>query len=260
MNSLLDGTPDVEIIDPNKSYRDIMIGPGGKFYDPDREVAIEKMARGKYEADLTIATSNRRQDELRTDYLALREQHDAGAKLKDYIDQLSSKSQQLTSSEHTQANEVQNKPYDPKEIDDRISARFNELQNSQKQEQNLDLVKGKLQETFGSNYKSHLKEQANTLGLSDDDVEALARKSPTAFLKAFGLDGQAKTEGFQAPVNSTQRKDPFAPNVGKRTWAYYQSMKAKDPKAYYDAKTQNQMIDDYRALGDAFEDGNYKNI
>lgn len=216
----------------------------------------EEVLKKAYNADLTIDLFKRRQDELRDDYLKLREEHTAVAKLQDLIDRLDT-SKQLSNSEHTPAKEMDDKPViDSKAIEDLVSNKIQEHELSRKQDTNFSQVVAKLEEQFGSNYKTALKQQADSLGLSSEDVNALARKSPTAFFKTFGI-GEQKQDLFQSPTRSTQRTDTFAPASTKRTWTYYQNLKQKDPAAYSSAKTHNQMIDDMRLLGDAFRDGDY---
>jgi hypothetical protein len=90
-----------------------------------------------------------------------------------------------------------------------------------------------------------------------DDVNALGRKSPEAFFKLMGLD-ETRSDTFQAPPRSNTRDSSFAPNQQKRTWSYYQNLKAKDKALYYSPKIFNQMLRDAEDLGDAFKDGDYK--
>jgi hypothetical protein len=46
----------------------------------------------------------------------------------------------------------------------------------------------------------------------------------------------------------------------KRTWRWYQDLKAKDSNKYWHPKTQVQMHKDAEALGDAFADGDFENV
>lgn len=213
----------------------------------------EEVLKKAYNADLTIDLFKKRQDELRNDYLKLREEHMAGAQLKDELDRL--RNLQQSNSNNTPAND--NKPIiDPKEIETLVSNKIQEFELTKKQDSNFNTVVAKLEEQFGSNYKTVLKQQADALGLSTEDVNALARKSPNAFFKTFGI-GEQKQDLFNSPTRSTQRTDTFAPTNQKRTWTYYQNLKQKDPAAYNSAKTHNQMIEDYRTLGEGFKDGDF---
>lgn len=248
-DDLLGGPDDNLEVDPTKNYLEELVGEGRKFKTP------EELARGKYEADMTIKLFERRQDELRNENLRLRDQALAGAKLQDVIDRLDT--QRLSNSEHTPAKEADDKPViDFDELDKRFDAKIKAHELTQKQDSNFQTVVSKLQEQHGNNYKAVLKQQADSLGLSTEDVNALARKSPDAFFRTFGV-GDRKQDLFQSPPNSSRRTDPFAPKTDKLTWTYFQNLKQKDPVAYASAKTHNQMVDSYRELGKEFEDGDF---
>lgn len=243
-----DGETELPEIDPSKDYFQELVGEGKKFNTP------QDLARGKYEADVYVRTLEKRLDSLRDDYLRLREDNTSRAKLQDLVDQLNAK--QISNSESPNANEVNREPVNLEDVESRIFSKIEQRELKKVQDANLDIVKNKLKERFGSNYQSAIKEQTEALGLSPDDIVALAKKSPTAFFKTLGLD-QQQTEQFTAPPRSNQRSDNFAPKVQKRTWSYYQNLKKTNPNAWLDPKTAVQMQDDYLALGDAFEDGDF---
>ncbi len=241
------------LIDPNKNYLEELVGEGKKFKTP------EELALGKARSDLYIRDLERQKDELRADYERLHDEYKTGPKLQEILDQLTE--QRLASSESPQANEViENQPaYDPKQIESLVSSKISEYEMTKKQQENFNVVKGKLQERYGDSYHNVLKEQINRLGLTDEDVNTLAKKSPDAFFRLVGLDQPVSKDNFQAPPRSNQRSDNFSPTSSKRTWAYYQKMRTESPKVYNDPKTQVQMHKDYIELGTAFEDGDFKN-
>lgn len=246
-NDDVDNTP---VIDPSKNYLEELVGPDKKFK------TIEELARGKMESDTYIKTIEKRSDDLRGEYLKMRDEATAKAKLQDLIDQLETK--RLTSNDTPQVNEVQREPeYDPEQIATLVSDKIKEHELTKKQTDNFNQVMDKLKDSYGVNYQNILRDQMNTLGLTAEDIDALARKSPAAFFRTLGLDKPAQTENFNAPPRSNQRRDTFAPRTEKRTWTYYQNLKATDPKKYFDPKTTVQMHQDYAALGDSFEDGDF---
>ena len=236
-------------IDPNKDYLPELVGEGRKFKTP------QELARGKYESDLYIKTLTRQLDELRGDHLKLREDYTARAKLEDLIGQLEGKSQQHSNSEQPIANEVKDKPgIDPKEIESLVSNKIQEYELTKKQQENFNAVRVKLQEQFGDNYQNVLKQQIAELGLSEEDVNALARKSPNAFLRTLGIDKPMR-DPFQNNLSSSQKPEAFRPKgTQKRTRSYYLDMKKTDPKRYLDPKTNVEMHNDAVELGDAFFD------
>lgn len=242
-------------IDESKDYFAELVGDNKKYKTP------QDLAKSKVHADLTISHRNREFDNLRDDYMKLREEYNAGLKLQEIVDRLSQQSQQSTSSENTQnANENIQKPIDPAALESLVSSKIQEMETTKKQAQNYMTVEKKLMERYGENYKNVLKQQAVELDLSGEEVDALAKRSPAAFFRTFGLDQETSHDGFQAPPQSERRSVNFAPAKTKRTWADYQDLRKKDPKLYYDRKTQNQMHEDAISLGEAFRDGDWNTI
>ena len=85
----------------------------------------------------------------------------------------------------------------------------------------------------------------------------MAKKSPDAFFRTFGLDKES-AETFELPPRTKQRTDGFSPTgKEKRTWSYYQKLRKEKPDVYRDPKTQTQMLKDSIELGEAFKDGDY---
>lgn len=242
--------------DPTKDYWAELTGPGGKFHDPDENVAKQKLARAKAEADLTIAQRNRANDEIREAYIKLQDEYKAGPKLQELIDQLKSE-RQLESRAQPIANEVINQPaFQPDEIKSLISEQYQSIKASEREESNYNSVKAKLEETYGSDYRTFLNKQSNDLGMTAAEVDSMARRNPKVFMRTFGLDAPAKQETFQAPPRSERRNDNFVPGSNKpRTMAYYQKMKQSNPKLFLDPKINNQMINDIKLIGEeAFYD------
>ena len=238
-------------IDPDKDYFSELVGEGRKFKDQN------SLARSKMESDFYIKTMEKRMDELRTDYLKEREENTAKAKLEELIDKLQSQ-QQSTSSYEPSVKEDKMPIFDPKQLDSLVSTKIQEHEVSRKQQENFNIVRNKLKEKFGNNYQTALKEQIDMLELTEEDVNALARKSPTAFMRTLGLDQPQQEQSFQAPPRSSMRGDTFKPTASaKRTWSYYQNLKRNDPKAYQDPKTTVQMHKDAQELGETFRDGDY---
>jgi hypothetical protein len=256
-DNLLDQTNDNQPLDPNKDYLQELVGEGKKFKSP------QELARGKAESDEYIKILERRSDELRNDYLRLRDESTSRARLEELIDQLQKQSTQpVTSNNQPSVNEPPLGKPDPNnsreraEIESLVSSKILEHEATKKQQENFELVRNKLKERYGSNYQNLLKEQLNTLGLSEDFANDLARRHPNVLFKTLGLDAQPQ-ENFQSPPRSNQRSDNFAPSTTKRTWSYYQKMKKENPKVYFDPKTTVQMHNDAIALGKEFEDGDF---
>jgi len=237
-------------IDPNLDYLSELVGPGKKYANE------KELAKAYFHADKTLAVTTRRMDQMRSDYDKEREQNLTRAQLEDVLTRFGRTP--LASSELPLANEDTNvKPstIDPDQIKGLISDEYKALRERERQEANEASVKAKLTERFGPNFNSVLSKHAVDLGLSDVDVNHMARTNPKLFTRTFGLDQPARKDGLETPMRNSQS---FLPTSGPdRTWSYYQKLKTDDPKKYYSPKMQNQMLMDYDRLGDKFEDGNF---
>lgn len=230
-------------------YFDELVGEGRKFKTP------EDLAKGKYEADVTIDLMKKRMDELRTDYLKLREENEKQDKLKSLIDNV--QQQRLANSDNTQAKEDA-KTLKPEEIETLIDRKYQERRTLERQTENLNSVQAKLKETWGDNFSTILKQKTEELDLTSEEVNSMAKNNPKLFFRTIGVDAPVKGDVFQAPPRSEQRTDNFSPSSSKkRTWSYYQELKKANPQLYFDRATAVQMAKDAVEYGEAFQDGNY---
>jgi len=81
-NLMADQPDTIDTIDPSKNYLAELVGEGKKFKTQ------EDLARGKAESDAYIKILEKRSDELRNDYLKLRDDYSSRAKLEEVVDQL----------------------------------------------------------------------------------------------------------------------------------------------------------------------------
>lgn len=237
-------------IDPNVNYLEELVGPGRKF------PSNEELAKGKYFADQTIAIQNRRMDELRDEYKKLREE----ANTRTSLEEIKTQIEQLRSSERqTPAAREDNPPYKPEQIEALVEQKIQAAELGRKQTTNNNQVLQKLKETWGDNYSSVLRQRTEALGLSEQFVTDLAKNHPEVLYRTIGLNQPASQDNlFQAPPQSRQRADTFAPKAPpERTWSYYKALKAKDPQAWFDPKIGAQMAQDAVRLGDRFQDGDF---
>lgn len=244
-----DNTPQT---DPTKDYLQELVGEGKKFKTP------AELARGKFEADSYISTLTKKMDELRSDYVKLDADYKARASLEELMDKYSKLSNQQQSINTIPEVKDRVPEIDPKQIESLIDTRIKTNKILEREQANFDIAKEKLKEAFGSNYQVSLNERIENLGLTVEDVNAMAKKSPTALVKMLELEKTSQNDDFQTPPRSSRRNDSFTPKGGpKRTWSYYQELKKANPKLYYDPKINIQMEKDHQALGEAFEDGDF---
>lgn len=251
--NLLDDTnqSDQSQIDPNKNYLEELVGEDKKFK------TIEDLARGKAESDMYIEHFKKTQDELRSDYSRLRDEYNSGQSLKELVDQL--KSQQTSQNTNTlDVQEDKSAALDLTKIEELVTNKLQAAKQMEKEEANFKTVQAKLKESYGDNFAVVLKQQISELGLTPEFVNDLARNHPQVLFRTLGIEGNSQKETFQAPPASRNRSDPFSPNVGKRTWSYYEKLRKTKPTEYFDPKTQDQMFKDATSLGDAFNDGDFQ--
>lgn len=208
----------------------------------------EELENAKAESDIFIATQNARFDDLRKDFLELQERAQTGAQLKDLLDRLD---KPITQQEQNNT-EVQTPPgIKPEDIDARIAQALTDHQLKLKQATNFTAMQAKLKETLGSDYASSYKQRLDTLGLSREFADDLAKNHPSVFIKTFGLD-EVRQQPQQTLPRNQVRPSSFAPQTQKRDWNYYQEMKKANPRMYLDPKIAVQMHDDAIALGADF--------
>jgi hypothetical protein len=245
--NLLDNSNDQIELDPNKKYYDELVGEAKKFKDN------EALARGKFEADIHIQTLQRRLDEMREDYKKVYEESKTAPKLQDLLNKI--EQMQTPASRETPPSNEDNRPaaIDPEQIESLISNKLMQHEQTRKQTENLNLVQTKVKERFGDNFKSALKQQADALGLTDDDVNNMAKNNPNLFFKTFDVNTPRGNELFQTPPQS--ERNGFTPKGNqKRTLSYYENLRKQDPMLYYDPKIAVQMDKDAQALGNEFFD------
>jgi hypothetical protein len=212
-----------------------------------KDKPLEELLNAKAESDLFIATQNARFDDLRKDYLELKEQATTGAQLKDLLDRLDKPTQQ----QELDTNQQNQPGIKPEDVEAQIARALTDHQLQLKKSDNFQSMQAKLKQTYGEDYASAYKQRLDTLGLTREYADELAKSHPNVFIKTFGLDEQPQQIQQNLPRNQV-RPSSFAPSTQKRDWNYYQELKKTNPRMYLDPKIAIQMHDDAIALGDAF--------
>jgi len=208
----------------------------------------EEVLNAKVESDLYIKTQNARFDDLRNDYLKLREEIQAKASLEELI----ARQEKLLANPDTNRDDVNQPSFKPEDIDAMLEQKLSSREQLRKETDNLNFVKAKLREQFGDNANTALKQRMDTLDLDQGFADELAKKHPSVFLKTFGMEEQPRRDSYSPPPRSAQRQDRFAPQTPKRDWNYYQELKKTNPRIYLDPKIAIQMHNDAVELGDSF--------
>ena len=210
----------------------------------------DELLNAKAESDIYIKTLTARFDDLKKDYLEIKDQQQASAQLKELIEQFKSRPPNDDTS-HTQREPVSPHAIKPEDIERLVEEKLTRHQTTLTQQKNLESIQAKLKEQLGDDYQSAYKQRLDTLGLSKEYADDLAKNYPTVFMKTFELENRPSVIPNQLP-KSQQRVSSFAPTTTKRDWNYYQELKKTNPKLYLDRKIANQMHDDAIALGDEF--------
>lgn len=234
-------------IDDNVDYLSELVGEGKKFKD------TAALARGKKEADDFIESLKRENSTLRQDYDRIREEYNAVPRLQELVDQLANT--QVPPSSNNLGDDGNTAALNPEQIqelvDQMVSKKVQETKTKDQEDANFRTVQAKLKERYGDAAANALKSQIESLGLTEEFANDLARRHPAVFMKTFGLDDPKQDNSFQAPPVSTNRPS-FTNNTQKRDWKFYEDMRKSNYDLYRDPKTQVQMHKDYMEQGEAF--------
>lgn len=213
--------------------------------------APQELIEAKAHSDYHIKTIEANNAELRQMYQEAKDELTAKAKWDEYLDRLNSNKPGNDLVAQPPANEPKTEPMDLTKIEELVQRKIQETESNKREADNFKKVQTKLQERFGNNYAEVLQEQQNNLGLSKEEINSLAKKSPEAFFRVLGLNDQ-RSEDFVTPPRNNQRNNSYAPKTERRDYNYYQNLKKTDPKLYLDPKIQVQMEKDALTMGMEF--------
>lgn len=239
-------------IDPTKSYLNELIN-SGRYDSP------EAVARAKVFGDEHIRRVEAENKQLRDDVLRFREENIAKQKLEDLIDQLQGRRTE-TPPQDNKPIVPQEKAIDTKDIESLIENKLRQTELTRTYNQNLQTVQQKLKEKYGEDYIPHYKQQIESLYLSKEEADELARRKPDTFMRMLGIDQPKPVQPqYQPPLrNTNQPMSPQAVNLPeKRDWAYYENLRKTNRSEYLSQKTQLQMLQDRMEQGEAFENSGF---
>lgn len=119
---------------------------------------------------------------------------------------------------------------------------------------NLALVDAKVTEVYGDKGPEVIERKAKELGMSKDELAALAQKSPSAFFAATGLNQTKPVDGVATSKGTVNTANMSFNNSGPQegTWEYYQELRASNKRKYWSPEVQKQLIKDRETKGEAF--------
>lgn len=136
------------------------------------------------------------------------------------------------------------------QIKELVSETLTEREARNTAAQNLAETDRKLTEAFGTDAKGRVEERRVQLGMSKERMKQLAEESPTAFMALMGEAPRKETN--QVPGSKVNTASGFNSNSNRKNWAYYQQLRKENPRLYYSARTQNELLQERKKQGDAF--------
>jgi len=226
---------------------ELLVGEGKKFK------SVEDLAKGKLEADRFI---QRLQDELQT----VRSDLATAKRLEEIVDRLSTGSVQSAippvTEDQTNQNGADGKGDTSVNFEELVEKALTKKEQEKRQKDNIEEVSRTLTEAWGPGFVNKLVAEAAALGMSKDEVNALAARNPKALYRLVGVTGESQARGSApnlfTPPTSNVNTTGFKPSNGERGKSYYDKLKRDNPSLYNTPRIQQQEYKDAMALGDRF--------
>lgn len=237
MSNLFNG--DIPQIDPNKDYLSELVGEGKKYRD------IQALALSKVHADALIETQKAQLEKTQTEL------------------QTQKRLEELLTMATNKPAESNPSPVNPdpvrgdnmndltaEKVQQLISEQLNQHERNRQAQSNVQKVYSALTETFGADYEAQLLKIGQSVGLTKEEIQQTAQEKPQLLVSLIKANA-TKKESFVSPPANRLNPD-IAPQSEVRNLAFYQRLKAKDPKYYESAAVQAQMYEDAMRLRDQF--------
>jgi len=134
--------------------------------------------------------------------------------------------------------------------DEDLIARIRQVAQTEREQErvtaNLNTVAARLVELYGSDDKAKevVAQKASELGVSVQFLQSVAQTSPKAFFNQLGVDQQSQVHTPPAPRGTVNPQATTSGGVQPGSYEYYEEIRRSDPKRYFSAKTQNQLMKD----------------
>lgn len=216
-------------IDQDVDYLDTLVGENKKFK------SVNDLAKGKAEADRYIELLKLKLDEANKEL-------NTRTSLDSFLDKMKNPGN-VEPQVVAQPSEHKG-PLDDSEIEARILKALEARESQRAQETNVEKVTRVMQEQFGDNARLVINKKSKELGISANELQAMAAKSPSAFFTLVGVS-EVPNPGL-APVVPKNGLNSAATNgvSGIKNKAFYDKLKLTDPKKYFDPKTTVDMMRD----------------
>ena len=221
-------------VDPSKNYLEELVGEGKKFQTP------EELARGKAESDAFIEQLKQEQNQLRNEL-------QTRLNLEQFLSDLKTAVPQRNNDDPQNHGQSQDKSVmSDEELAARVRAQVMQLKNQENAQSNLSTFNAKFASAHGPNAAAKLRSQAAELGMTVDEIKALAASRPNAALKMLGVGEQKPVDGFNPPP----RTGFTLPPQGKKTgFSYFEEIRKTKPQEYFSPKIQNELFEARKSMG-----------
>lgn len=228
-NAALFGDDGNQIDDTNLEVEnplEVLVGEGKKFK------SVEDLAKGKLESDRFIK-------QLLDEKKALLEEQNTRERLEELINKLSNPSPNNVPT--PPAREPEN-PVNPSNglTKEDLEKYLAEERRKTQAEANINSVRQELEKSFGSNWKTTIAQKAQELGLSAQEMTDLAAKSPKLVLD---LVARQVAPRVPTPPGNHLNTGSFSQHNGVKDWDYYEKLRKEDPKTYYSAPVQKEVLE-----------------
>jgi hypothetical protein len=137
-----------------------------------------------------------------------------------------------------------------KDFRSQIKEEVQALNEAEKARANIEAAAAKMIEVYGDSAKANeaVTRRAGELGVSVEWLRDSASRSPNAFFATMGITGQ-HSSSTPAPRGSGNI-DSGNPNT--KNFEYYDRLRKENPKLYFSAATQTEMMNQAREQGSNF--------
>lgn len=230
MTNLLDAS-DVTIDEPvNELKFEDLVGEGKKFRDQDA------VAKKIVHSDAHIARVEKEAQEMRETIARLQGQVTANDRLAS-IEDLLRKGEPGSPAPVINQDNVTPAPT----LDETVINRMLDQRDANKRKaDNVRAVKQKLASAFGQSFPDKVRTAADALGVGVNFLSSVAEENPQAFYRLIGMEDAPRVSPDIVPPRSAIGipQAVSQQQSGKKDWAYYQKLKASDPKTYHSVQTQ----------------------
>jgi len=215
-----------------------LVGEGKKFK------TVEDLARSKVESDNFIEQLKREGAEMRQMLKDLEGKVGKQQTIKEVLDAV----KEARGSDDNQAAVTTEELLSL--VDQRIQARDSEKGKTLNYERAQSVLLDKFQND-AAKARDFVRSESQRLGMSPQELKALAQTSPEAFARILGLN-QPKGSGPSTSLRSEVNTESMSQNGSVRNAAYYAELKTKLGARFWEAGIQQQRFKDAKALGTKF--------